>query len=195
MPAVIHVVGKGKGARSLGHGRSQRMRRRGYCARRQRLQRVGKVRAVRKRQGNERRWRRDRNHKLSRQIVSQAQAQDVGTIRLERRAGIRQRTARTSRRAKKSNARKNNRVLATWPFSQLSTFVTYTAERMGMRGEPVDPAYTSQTCPACCARNQAQDCRSVCGACGWTVHRDQVGAITNSRRAGLTGHRQGGAKM
>jgi IS605 OrfB family transposase len=188
IPAVIHVTGKG--TRYLGNGRYQRMMRRRFYARRKQVQRAGKVRAVRKSQGKERRWMRDINHKLSRQIVNRARSQGVGTIRLEQLAGIRQRTARTSRGAK---ARRNNRMIATWPFYQLSTFIAYKAERLGIRVEQVDPAYTSQTCPACFARNKAQDRRYVCTDCGWTGHRDAVGAINISRRAGLCGHSTGAA--
>ena len=120
---------------------------------RKQLQQAKKVRAVRKSQGKEQRWMRDINHKLSRHIVSHAQQQGVGIIRLEQLAGIRQRTARTSRGAK---ARKNNRMIATWPFHQLATFIAYKAERAGIAVEWVDPAYTSQTCPACFHRNKAQ---------------------------------------
>jgi IS605 OrfB family transposase len=163
MPAVIQVVGKGKGARSLGHGRSQRMGRRRCYARRTRLQRARQVRAVRTSQGKERRWMRDLNHQLSRQIVSSAPAHGVGTIRWEHLAGIRprtsQRTARTSRGARKAPARRNTRRIATWPFYPLSTFSAYKAERVGRRIEQVDPAFTSQTGPACCARNTARDRR------------------------------------
>jgi IS605 OrfB family transposase len=130
---------------------------------------------------------RDINHKLSRQIVAYAKAQDVGVIRLEKLAGIRQRTARTSRGAKKTRARKNNRMIATWTFFQLTTFITYKAERLGICVEQVDPAYTSQTCPACFARNKAQDRRYVCVECGWMGHRDAVGAINISRRTGAGG--------
>jgi IS605 OrfB family transposase len=141
-----------------------------FYARRKRLLRAGKIRAVRKSQGKERRWMRDLNHKLSRQIVSHAQMQVVGTIRLEELAGIPQRTARTSRGAGKAvaTARRNSRMIATRPFSQLSTFMTYTAEQLGVRVVPVDPAFTSQTCPACFARNKAQDRRYGCAVCGWT---------------------------
>jgi IS605 OrfB family transposase len=186
IPAVIHVAGGG--TRYLGNGRYQRMMRRRFSAHRRHLQHAGKVRAVRKSQGKERRWMRDINHKLSRQIVTHAQAQCVGIIRLEQLAGIRQRTARTSRGAK---ARRNNRMIATWPFYQLSTYIAYKAERLGIRVEQVDPAYTSQTCPACFARNKARDRRYVCSDCGWLGHRDAVGAINISRRAGLHGESVG----
>jgi len=185
VPAVVHVVGMG--TRHLGNGRYQRAMRRRFYARRKTLQQAKKVRAVRKSQGKETRWMRDINHKLSRQIVSHAQAQGVGIIRMERLAGIRQRTARTSRGASTPKARKNNRLIATWTFHQLATCIAYKAERMGMAVEWVDPAYTSQICPACFGRNKATDRRYVCAACGWTGHRDAVGAINISRGTGAGG--------
>ena len=201
VPAVVHVIGHlGTGNRFFGKGRAQRAKRRQFYARRKDLQRAKKVRAVRKSQGKERRWMRDVNHKLSHQIVAHAQAQGVGVIRMERLAGIRQgtsqRTARTSGGAtgrKAANARKNNRLIATWTFYQLATFIAYKAERVGIAVEWVDPAYTSQTCPACFRRNKATDRRYVCAACGWTGHRDTVGAINTSRRTGRRGNSAGAA--
>ena len=115
MPAVVQVIGNG--SRFFGNGRQQRAKRRQFYARRKKLQQAKKVRAVRKSQGNEHRWMRDVNHKLSRQIVSHAQQQGVGVIRLEQLAGIRdrtlQRTARTSGGAKQGKARTNNHLIAT----------------------------------------------------------------------------------
>jgi transposase len=99
VPAVVHVIGKG--TRFFGNGRQQRAKRRQFFARRKALQKAKKVRAVRKSQGKEQRWMRDVNHKLSHDIVAHARQQGVGTIRLEQLAGIRQRTARTSRGASK----------------------------------------------------------------------------------------------
>jgi IS605 OrfB family transposase len=199
LPAVVHIIGKG--SRFFGNGRSQRFKRRQFYSQRRSLQQAGKVRTVRQRQGKERRWMRDVNHKLSRQIVNHASTQDVGVIRLEELAGIRprisqhsQRTACTSRGAKRrkaAKARKNNRMKNTWPFFQLTQFITYKAERLGIRVEQVDPAYTSQTCPACFTKNKADDRRYVCGECGWHGHRDAVGAITIARNTGRRGHSAG----
>jgi IS605 OrfB family transposase len=198
VPAVMHVIGKG--SRFFGNGRAQRAKRRQFYGRRKELQAAEKVRAVRKSRGKERRWMRDTNHKLSHHIVSHAQQQGVGIIRLEQLAGIRrrtiQRTARKSRGAggrKAANARKNNRMIATWPFHQLAMFIAYKAERAGIVVEWVDPAYTSQTCPACFRLNGADDRRYVCKHCGWTGHRDAVGAINTSRRTGRHGNSAGAA--
>jgi transposase len=84
-------------------------------------------------------------------------------------------------------------MIVTWPFHQLATCIADTAERAGIVVEWVDPAYTSQTCPACFHCNTATDRRSVCAACGWTGHRDAVGAINTSRRTGRRGVREDSA--
>ena len=186
VPAVAHI--SGKGTRFFGNGRYQRMMRRRFYSRRKKLQKAKKTRAIRKSKGKEAHWMKDINHKLSRQIVNCANAQGVGTIKIESLAGIRKGTTRTSGGAK---ARKNNRMKNTWSFYQLTMFLTYKAERLGIKVEQVDPAYTSQECPACSARNQAQDRAYVCAKCGWRGHRDTVGAINISRRAGLSGQRVG----
>jgi putative transposase len=136
----------------------------------------------------EQRWMKNINHQLSRQIVNHAREQGVGTIKLESLTGIREGTTSTSRGVK---ARKNNRMKNMWSFYQLSLFITYKAERLGIRVEQVDPAYTSQECPACGAHNKAHDRTYVCTDCGWLGHRDTVGAIAISRRTGLHGHSAG----
>ena len=186
VPAVVHIIGAGQ--RFFGKGRQQRAKRRRFYSRRKALQHAKKVRAVRKSQGKERRWMRDTNHKLSHAIVSHARQQGVGIIRMEQLAGIRQRTARTSRGAK---ARKNNRMIATWTFYQLATFIAYKAERAGIAVQWVDPAHTSQQCPACFRLNNADDRHYVCAEYGWTGHRDAVGAINISRRTGRHGDSAG----
>jgi putative transposase len=189
VPAVTYV--SGKGTYFFGNGRYQRYMRRRFYARRKKLQKAKKQRAVKKSQGKERRWMKDINHKLSRAIVNHAHEHGVGIIRLEELSGIRAGTTSTSRSA---NARKNNRMKNTWSFYQLTLFITYKAQRLGIKVEQVDPAYTSQECPACGARNKAQDRTYICAECGWHGHRDTVGAINISRRTGLAGSRQGATR-
>jgi putative transposase len=186
VPAVTYV--SGKGSRFFGNGRYQRYMRRRFYARRKKLQKAKKPRALKRSKGKEARWMKHINHKLSRQMVNHAHEQGVGTIKIESLHGIRKGTTRTSRGAK---ARKNNRMKNSWSFYQLSMFIAYKAERLGIAVEQVDPAYTSQECPACSARNKAQDRTYACADCGWHGHRDSVGAINISRRAGLSDKRIG----
>ena len=186
VPAVAYM--RGKGARFFGNGRNLRHMRRRYYARRKKLQKAKKPRAIKKSRGKESRWMKNINHQLSRQIVNHAHEQGVGTIKVEDLSGIRKGTTRTSGGA---TARKNNRMRNTWSFYQLTLFIIYKAERLGIKVERVDPVYTSQECPACSARNKAQDRTYVCAECGWMGHRDTVGAINISRRTGLSGDRRG----
>ena len=186
VPAVAHV--RGEGTRFFGNGRYQRYMRRCFYARRKKLQKAKKTRAIKGSKGKEAGWMKNINHQLSRQIVNHAHEQGVGTIKIETLQGIRKRITRTSGGAK---ARKNNRMKNSWSFYQLSMFIAYKAERLGIKVEQVDPAYTSQECPACHARNKAQDRTYVCADCGWRGHRDTVGAINISRRAGLSDKRIG----
>lgn len=186
VPAVAYI--HGKSAKFFGNGRHLRSRRRVFYARRKKLQRFKKKKTLRQTERKEHHWMKDVNHKISRQIVNHAHESGVGTIKVERLSGIRERTTRTSRGA---SARKNNRNQNSWTFSQLTQFITYKAARLGIQVEMVDPAHTSQECPACKRRNAADDRTYVCKDCGWRGHRDMVGAINISRRAGLAGNRQG----
>jgi putative transposase len=186
VPAVAYIAGQS--ARFYGNGRQMRYKRRKFYARRKKLQRFNKKKSVKRTKNKESRWMKDINHKISRQIVNYAQSLGVATIRVESLEGIREGTTRTSRGAA---ARKNNRSQNSWTFYQLTQFIIYKAARLGMKVELVDPAHTSQECPACKHRNTADDRAYECSECGWKGHRDIVGAVNIRRRTGLDGHSQG----
>ena len=78
-----------------------------------------------------------------------------------------------------------------WTFYQLTQFIIYKAARLGIKVEMVDPAYTSQECPACKHWSIADDRAYECRECGWKGHRDIVGAMSISRRTSLDGKSQG----
>lgn len=125
------------------------------------------VKAIRNLNDKEQRYMKDQDHKVSRAVVNFAKENNISVIRLEQLTNIRK-TARTSR--------KNEKNLHNWSFYRLSQFIAYKANLVGIKVELVNPAYTSQTCPKCSAKNKAQDRKYKC-KCGFEKHRDLVGAM------------------
>ncbi|GED67600.1 transposase [Brevibacillus reuszeri] len=165
VPAVS-VTSTGK-TRFFGNGRQNKYTRRKYQQRRRKLGKLKKMSAILKFGNKEQRWMKDQNHKISRQIVNTAIQENVSLIKLERLTNIRK-TARTSR--------KNAKNLYSWTFYQLQQFISYKANLVGIRVSEVNPAYTSQICPACGGKNKVRDRKYEC-SCGFNAHRDLVGAI------------------
>ena len=160
----------------FGNGRENKYMKRKFHSIRKRLGKQKKVNAIRNLNDKEQRWMKDKDHKVSREIVNFAVENKISVIRLEQLTNIRQ-TTRTSR--------KNEKNLHTWSFYRLSTFIEYKANLVGIKVEYVNPAYTSQTCPKCSERNKAQDRQYKC-QCGFEKHRDIVGAM-NIRYATVVG--------
>ncbi|MFJ8258390.1 RNA-guided endonuclease TnpB family protein [Peribacillus asahii] len=165
VPAV--VVTDDERARFFGNGRQNKYMKRKFRSERKTLGKKKKLNAIRNSKDKEQRWMKDQDHKISRAIVNFAKDNKISVIRLEQLANIRQ-TARTSR--------KNEKNLHTWSFYLLSQFIEYKANLAGIKVEYVNPAYTSQTCPRCFAKNKAQDRKYTC-ECGFQKHRDVVGAM------------------
>ncbi|MCW3490198.1 RNA-guided endonuclease InsQ/TnpB family protein [Dethiobacter alkaliphilus] len=165
VPAVA-VTSTGK-TKFLGNGRQNKYIRRQHKSKRRHLGKLKKLSAIRKRENKESRWMKDQNHKISRQIVNLALAEEVSAIKLERLTNIRQ-TASTSR--------KNEKNLHSWAFYQLQEFIKYKAALAGIEVQEVNPAYTSQQCPVCPKRNKPNRRLYKC-SCGYQGHRDRVGAI------------------
>lgn len=164
-PAVSYIS-NGK-VKFYGNGRKNKYMRRHYRYLRRKLQKAKKPKAVERIGQKEQRIMNDIDHKLSREIVNTAKANNVKIIQMERLDNIRS-TARTSR--------KNNPSLHTWSFYRLANYIEYKAKLEGIEVVYVNPAYTSQICPCCGSKNHAKDRRYIC-SCGYQTHRDLVGAI------------------
>lgn len=176
VPAVV-VTSTGK-TKFVGHGRQNKYIRRTYKERRRKMGKLKKLSAIRKQQNKEHRYIKDQNHKVSRKIVNLAIEEQVSVMKLEKLTNIRQ-TTRTSR--------KNAKNLHHWPFYQLQMFIAYKAALAGIEVVEVNPAYTSQTCPACGKKNKAKDRTYQC-TCGYRAHRDRVGAINIMRQPVVDGN-------
>ncbi len=148
---------------------------------RQRLQKRGTTSAKRhlkKLSGQEKRFRKNTNHVISKRIVQKAKAQNKA-IAIEDLRHIRQRTERTVRRSQRSRH-------SSWAFSQLREFLTYKARLAGVPLHTVDPRNTSRTCSACgyCEKaNRKSQAEFCCLHCGHAENADQNAAKNISRAA------------
>jgi transposase, IS605 OrfB family, central region len=116
--------------------------------------------------GREHRFRRDVNHCVTKQIVTQAKALGYDTIAIEDLKDIRQQT----RRNKKAFIKRLN----SWPFDQFREFLTYKALASGIGLSVVDSRYTSQRCSRCghVYEPQRKGNEFHCVACGYQNHAD-----------------------
>jgi putative transposase len=145
--------------------------RRVYAERRKKMQKAGKLRAVKKLERKERRIVTAINHTVSRDIVSLAKRQSAG-VRLEDLSGIRQ--SAKQRNAEKSDAGQNRDY---WPFYQLEQFIGYKAQLAGIAVEKIPAAYTSKTCHACGHINSRKKHAYRCERCGRQAHADANAAM------------------
>ena len=92
--------------------------------------------------GREKRRMRDLDHKISRKVVEYALEHKLKIV-VEKLTGIR-------RRHTKGNGSKNvNRLVNSWSFYRLQTFIEYKAKELGIPFEKINPQYTSQECSYC----------------------------------------------
>jgi IS605 OrfB family transposase len=179
IPAV--AVTENNKTKFFGNGRQNKQKRRHFKTKRKNLGKAKKQYAIKKLNNKEQRWMKDQDHKISRKIVGFAIQNNIGIIKLEQLANIRQ-TARTSR--------KNAKNLHTWSFYRLANFIEYKSNILGIKVEFVNPKYTSQICPKCGERNHADDRNYVCKKCGYHSHRDRVGALNIINAPVISGKRK-----
>lgn len=119
--------------------------------------------------GRQRRFRRNCDHVLSKQIVQSVP--EGGTVVLENLKDIRSRV--------QVRHGPQSRRLHSWSFAQLKSFIVYKAEERGVTVAGVDPRHTSQQCSRCgfTARNNRRSrAWFQCRSCGFQLHADLNGA-------------------
>lgn len=85
---------------------------------------------------------------------------------------------------KRRSSRSTRQQLSQWSRGRQED---YLAHKTGIDLTHIGEAYTSQTCPACNSRNRPSGRRYTCVSCGFTCHRDAVGAANIWRLAVLGG--------
>jgi len=122
-------------------------------------------------------WGRQRNHYLhvlTRWLVNLALARNVSVILVGELKGI---------RADKDWGDAGNQKLHTWPFSKITSLLTYKAALAGIRVIKAPEKSTSTTCPACGKRiKKARIYRGLFVHCSRAFNADLVGAYNILQR-------------
>lgn len=154
-----------------------------YANRRKVLQQVGTTsarRRLRKLSGKQRRFQKDTNHRISKQLVATAK-DSRRVLALEDLTHIRQRTERTVRKLQRNR-------MSNWSFAQLRQFLAYKARMAGVSLVLVDSAYTSQRCCRCgytSKQKRKRQARFCCQECGFAAHADVNAAHNIANRAAV----------
>ncbi len=156
--------------------RSNKIRRvkRKYSYLRRKLQSCGTRsarRKLRRLRGRERRFMRDYNHQLSKQIANLP----YGSFALENLKGM----------CKGRKGKRFNRMRSNWAYYQLRMFLDYKAEDRGKSLLLVDPRHTSQECCNCgyIAKENRNRKKFKCVRCSFSLPADFNASINISRRA------------
>ncbi|WP_303703888.1 transposase [Haloquadratum walsbyi] len=110
------------------------------------------------------------NHTLSTQLVEYASQFSNPVIKLEDLENSRDSSGWTG--------------VHSWPFSELQQFITYNAEKEGIRVEKVAPENTSQECSQCTELGGRDGSKFKCPHCGYIRHADLNAAENISHRGG-----------
>ena len=133
-------------------------------------------RHLKKISGKERRFKRNTNHVISKQIVSNAKKALKG-IALEDLENFKK-TVRRDQRDK----------FGKWAFRELSGFICYKSKVEGVPTSKVDPRNTSRTCPKCSnvhKDNRRSQSEFKCNVCGFSGHADIIAATNIATRAAV----------
>ena len=133
-------------------------------------------RHLKKLSGRERRFKRNTNHSISKQIVSIAKGTQQA-IGLEDLKGFRVTVTKAQRER-----------FGKWSFDELRGFIEYKAQIEGIPVIAVDPRNTSRTCSCCghCDKaNRKSQSEFVCKVCHFSINADFNAAINISVRASV----------
>ena len=115
---------------------------------------------------------RDGLHKHTTKFVKMCEDRGIATVVIGDLTGIREDI---------NYGKKSNQKLHQWAFGKITQLISYKAKALGIKVEVIDESYTSQTCPKCGNKKKPTTRKYTC-ECGFTYHRDGVGAINIRRK-------------
>ena len=111
---------------------------------------------------------RDILHKQTTKLIYTLKEENVKTVAIGDIRDIRQNV---------DHGKHNNQKIHGMTTGKARSMLKYKAKKLGMETVLINEAYSSQTCPKCLNRHKPQNRNYVCPKCGFTYHRDGVGAI------------------
>jgi len=174
---IVNIASDNTGTQYAGNKLNSTRNR--YFRIRKKLQKKGTKSAKRllaKRKRKEKRFAKDVNHVISKQLVDKAKALGLG-IALENLQGIRDRVT-----VKKAFRRRH----ASWSFFDLRTKIAYKAQLAGVKVVFVDPRNTSRMCSVCgfvSKKNRPNQSTFLCLACGYSCNADLNASMNIAVRA------------
>lgn len=130
-------------------------------------------RHLKKMSGKEKRFQKDINHQISKQIVQSANQSD-SAIALEDLTNIRKRTR---------HRKKQRGTFHRWAFYQLRSFITYKTQQKGIPIILVNPAFTSQVCSSCGNLGIRNGIQFSCPFCNFQTDADYNASLNIQRVA------------
>ena len=182
-----HFVATDTNGRSLFEkGAATRQEKDRFVRARRSLQRKGTRSATRRLvllSGRERRFVADRNHVLSRRLLTRFPGSIFG---LEDLTNIRDRTEGRSTPNASRKAKRARRRQSQWSFAELQFNLAYKAPLFGSLAVKVDANSTSQACPKCGHTSKGNRPNAglmfVCEVCGHQGHSDRVASVNIALR-------------
>jgi putative transposase len=126
------------------------------------------------------------DHQVSRKVARIVQDYAIGKITVGDVRGIEQKTNPSEARRCKTS-RHQRRPLSQWSRGVQEDYLSY---KTSLELEYVQEDFSSQTCLACLTRNRPKGRQYRCSGCGFTCHRDAVGAINIWNRAACGEYRR-----
>ncbi|MGO1369431.1 RNA-guided endonuclease InsQ/TnpB family protein [Senegalia sp. (in: firmicutes)] len=164
--AVVSILNEDKKEidRKFFNGKEVGYIRRRFKALRKELGQAKKLKKIKEIANKEQNYIKDKNHKISRQIVDLAVQERVGIIVMENLKNIRDRA---------KSIKQADRNINSWTFYQLQQSIEYKAKKEGIKVKYISPKYTSQKCSKCSEIEKKNRKKNLYTCeCGNRIHSD-----------------------
>lgn len=120
-------------------------------------------------------------HKTTKEIISFLEKEQVTNLVIGNISGIEKNTKKDTKK-KRKNHKTRRQQLSLWNQGKIKQKLKYKAKMKGILVEETEESYTSQDCPFCGKRHQANGRKFKCSVHKTEIHRDVNGALNIARK-------------